>query len=406
MKRQINPNLRFLVKTERDGQKGAVLEGSSRSGKTWSSIDFIIKLCAQSDEPLVFNIVKETYHLFKTTLYDDFNKRLPMFGIPSPFADRKEVGSFKIFGSKINLIGADKASKFEGAQCDYLWFNEVLEIPQKVYDEAKRRCSKFFWMDYNPKYTSHWVFDAVIPRDDVSFLKTTFIDNPFIPPGQKREILASEPTEENIRQGTANEYQWNVFGLGIRAAVEGVVFKEETDWRVTEEWPDKFKWEVYGMDFGFQIDPTTCVQVGYVNGEYYVKQHLWETGLTNPDIYRKLRKMNIQGDIVPDSAEHKSIEELNRLARTNPNNKMKFWVYNKAPGSVVFGLNMMLEKRINVWHESKDLIGEFRFFKWLVKANGEQTGKPENKHKHGIDAVRYAILWYLDEAPTGIYSFN
>jgi hypothetical protein len=102
-----NKNLRFLYDSLQAGKRGVLLEGSSRSGKTWDSIDFIIYLCASVETKATINIIKESYNSFKTTLYDDFNRRLPDYGLKSPFADRRDVSTFKLFGNKINLLGAD-----------------------------------------------------------------------------------------------------------------------------------------------------------------------------------------------------------------------------------------------------------------------------------------------------------
>ena len=75
MAKFISPNLRLLVNhhranvIEREPEGGGVsLEGSSRSMKTWSSVDFIIYLCAKIETNCTINIIKETYSSFKTTL--------------------------------------------------------------------------------------------------------------------------------------------------------------------------------------------------------------------------------------------------------------------------------------------------------------------------------------------------
>lgn len=153
MGRVVNPNLTYLHKSYlKDKKSGALLEGSSRSAKTWSSIDFIVYICSKISESDTINIIKETYNSFKTTLYDDFNRRLPMYGISSPFADRQEVKQFKLFGNKINLLGAENESVFSGNSCDWAYFNEMLDISKNVFDDTEQRCRKFWWGDYNPKF--------------------------------------------------------------------------------------------------------------------------------------------------------------------------------------------------------------------------------------------------------------
>jgi phage terminase large subunit len=185
----INPNLLQSTKAFNSGKSGIVQEGSSRSGKTWADIDFFVWLCSNVESGATINIIKETYKSFKTTLYDDFNRRLPMYGIQSPFADKQEVNQFRLFENKINLLGADSESVYHGVSCDYFWINEALDVSQQVFDQSEQRCRKFWIMDYNPKVTEHWVYDRVTNRDDIIFLKTTLLDNPYVTPMEKRKIL-------------------------------------------------------------------------------------------------------------------------------------------------------------------------------------------------------------------------
>ena len=155
-----NKNLLHLIKTYDDDGRGAILEGSSRSGKTFSSIDFVIGLCTVPGvHNLVIYLVKETYNSFKTTLYNDFNVRLPMHGLPSPMATVKDVPMFDIYGNRIYFIGADQASKFEGAGCDFFWINEMLDVSKAIFDQLEMRCRVMWWGDFNPKVSNHWVFD-------------------------------------------------------------------------------------------------------------------------------------------------------------------------------------------------------------------------------------------------------
>ena len=170
--KRINPNLKYLVKCYNEGPEykvGVCLEGSSRSAKTFSCLHFIIWLSAIADKQgksITTNIIRETYNSFKTTLYNDFNKLLPQFGIDNPFANSKEVSSFWILSNKINLIGADKVSKFEGLSGDITYFNELLDIDNEIFDAAEQRTQRFWMADWNPKASDHWVFRKILKRHD------------------------------------------------------------------------------------------------------------------------------------------------------------------------------------------------------------------------------------------------
>lgn len=335
------------------GKRGAILEGSSRSGKTWSSVDFIILLCVSAKEPITINIIKETYKSFKTTLYDDFNRRMPAFGLVSPFANRQEVSSFKLFGSKINLLGADSDSVMHGVSCDYLYMNEMLDIPQAVFDQAEMRCRKFWWGDYNPKFTKHWIYDKVCKRPDVSFLKTTYLDNPAISEQEKSKILSYEPTHPedrtkpeaerrphptNIANGTADDYMWNVYGLGVRSAPEGLVFQHVT-------WIDKFPTNIehvyYGSDIGYTNSPSTLVRVGRDGQNLYLELlHYGPTPSSNEYI-PILRKHNPNGTTWSDSAEPGYIMDSRRAG-------LKVMPVNKFPGSINYGVSLLKKFKIHI----------------------------------------------------------
>jgi PBSX family phage terminase large subunit len=270
---KLNPNLIALCKSYNSGKAGQLLEGSSRSGKSWSCIDFIVWLCSTKVQGATINIFRETYNSFKTTLYDDFNQRLPMFGIQSPFQDIQERSMFRLFGNKINLIGADNPSKVMGSGCDFAWFNEMIHIPQSIFNQVEMRCSKFWFGDYNPERVTHWIYDNVAKRPDVGFCKTTFLDNAACPPNQRKKILGYDPGNPvNVANGTANEYLWKVFGCGERAAREGVIF---TNWKKGEF--DTTLPHIWGLDWG-ATDPFTLTKFAFTHKlkKIYAKNYVYQ----------------------------------------------------------------------------------------------------------------------------------
>ena len=69
-----------------------------------------------------------------------------------------------------------------------------------------------------------------------------------------------------------------------------------------------------GLDFGYSNDPTALVRIYKRGDELYFKQLIYTTGLTNQDISRELKVLEITrgAEIFADSAEPKSIEEIYR----------------------------------------------------------------------------------------------
>jgi len=380
--RKINKNLTFLIKAEQDPDiRGCLLEGSSRSGKTISGVDFCVYIGARLGTGFTINILKETYNSFKTTLYDDFNKRLIAFGIPSPFERSKEVITFSLLGNKINFIGADKESKFLGASCDFLWMNEMLDIDNSIFDQSEMRCRRFFWGDYNPKVTEHWVYNKVMNRDDVRWLHTTFKDNPFISDVEKNKILSYEPTERNKQQGTVDEYKWKVYGLGIRAAMEGLVFKKVT-W--INEFPDDCEYETYGLDFGYTNDPCALVRIGLKGRDLFLKKELYIPTDNPKDLGDILKEVLPDGKHVwCDSADPGMIADLKHQGIA------AYGVY-KFHGSIVYGCNLINKANIHIVRDP-DFRKEQENYKYK-EIQGIKLNEPIDEYNHLWDATRYGVL--------------
>lgn len=390
-KHKINPNLKLLV-SSKDKKRGVILEGSSRSGKTFSCIDFIVYLCSKVETNCTINIIKETYNSFKTTIYDDFNRRLPDYNIYSPFADRKEVDSFKIFGNKINLLGADKPSKFHGASCDYFWINEALDVQQDIFDQSEMRCRKFWFMDYNPKLTQHWIYDKIENRPDTILLRTTFLDNPFISKAERSKILGYEPTPENISNGTADDYLWSVYGLGKRCAPEGLIFRYVN---YLDKWPEDIA-PVLGMDFGFTTDPSALVRVGENKTDIFLELLMYEPTDTPSiiDNYAKAKGLNISTPCTADSSDKYTGENKGTVEMVRGLKDLG-WNISKVSKtkSIMYWLGKMKEKKINVINNN--LVHHFKkeFENYRLKTvNGIAINQPIDGFDHAISGGRYGYM--------------
>ena len=94
-----------------------------------------------------------------------------------------------------------------------------------------------------------------------------------------------------------------------------------------------------------------------------------------------------------DKAEEKSIHELRELDVSAD------WS-EKGSGSISFGIQKMHQFNIFIHRDSENLIREFERYRWAKDRSGNYKrntfGKriPVDKDNHGIDAVRYVILYY------------
>lgn len=394
-----NPNLLHLENSYRTKKAGALLEGSSRSGKTWSGVDFVVWLCSVLNNKTL-NIIRETHNSFNTTLYEDINRRFPAFGLTSPFVDTKTVTNFKLYSNQINFLGADNQASVVGIGSDITWYNEMLDVPNWAFDQTEMRCRDFWWGDYNPKSTDSYVYTKVASRDDVALLITTFLDNPHISRAEKRKILSYEPTHPddrklipskrrphpiNVKNGTADDYMWNVYGLGLRSAPEGLIF-QYVNW--IECWPDGIEKVYYGNDYGWENNPTTIVKVGVSGRDMYLEKVAYAPTPSVNQYFPMLDALPKDYQLVADPGGGGSgmISEARRKG-------YRIISANKFPGSIMYGLSVMKKYRIHIV-DCPEWRREQANYKRRV-VNGIKMDEPVDAFNDLWDAARYVALTWL-----------
>jgi phage terminase large subunit len=159
------------------------------------------------------------------------------------------------------------------------------------------------------------------------------------------------------------------------------------NWFVCNAIPPDAKLIAAGLDFGFTNDETGCLQVFQHSGELWVDELFYETGLTNKDIAVRLTTSDVSKntEIVADSAEPKSIEELRRLGwRITP--------ARKGPDSVKNSIDILKRYKINITRRSVNLRKELERYKWRIDRSGRSTNEPVDSWNHLIDPLRYIAL--------------
>ena len=301
------------------------------------------------------------------------------------FYNRSErVLSFRN-GSIIEFNSYDNEQDAKSGKRDYLFVNEANGIPYNVFEQLSLRTRQKVFIDYNPD-TSFWVHDKIIPLENTELIISDHRHNPFLTDKTRAKIEALKDKDEDL---------WKVYARGRTGRVEGLVLKK---WYVTtESFVDK-ELIGYGIDFGFTNDPTAMIEVRMQDGELWIKEVIYDTGLTNQDISNRMDIADISRGtlIVADSAEPKSIEELRRLRWTVDGVK-------KGKDSIMFGINLLKGYTINVDAGSKNLIKELEQYRWKVDKNGDSLNVPIDNYNHGIDALRYIIMHKFSKKGYGKY---
>lgn len=276
-----------------------------------------------------------------------------------------------------------------GAGCDVLWLNEAIHIPNSFFDQSEMRCREFWFMDYNPEASEHWIYEKVIPRPNVAYLKTTFIDNPFCPPAQRRKILSYDPNNpENVANGTADPYMWDVYGRGIKAEKKGRIFP--TLFRYSQL-PNGADFLGYGIDFGFSEDPAVCVKLWRSDNDLYIQQLVHQTGLTDDELAKTLWAYGYEEgeDVVCDAAEPKAIHILKR-------NGIRAWRCYKGKDSVEAGIKLLKSMNLYIHQSSHKVYKDFENYCWKIDPlTDKPLNVPERAYKHSVDATVYPSVRFI-----------
>ena len=376
-----NPNLVFLEKSIKS-KRIVALQGGTRSGKTYSALQWLIRLCLKH-EGMTISIVRKTLPALKSSAMRDFIEILTSINHYHETDHNKSENTYILNKNLIEFFSVDDAQKIRGRKRDILFVNEANEIDLEDWRQLLLRTTGKVIIDYNPSDFEHWIYDQVLTRDDCGLIITTYKDNPHLPDALKREI-------ESLEQ--ADPEYWKIFGLGERGQLMGLVFNNWTNQLVV---PNEANFIGYGLDWGFSADPTALVSVWKYEQELYIREELYERGLTNQDIAERLKSLEIgRKEIFADSAEPKSIEEVYRLGyNIKPTQKGK--------DSIINSIDILRRYKLHLI--GNNLQKEFRTYKWKTDKAGKIVNEPVDFNNHLIDATRYLALMKLQEHKRGQY---
>jgi phage terminase large subunit len=353
--------------------KIVVNQGGTRSSKTYSICQLFF-LYAQTEHNITLEIMRKTMPALRGTVMKDFIEIITQanYWDQVEYNRTDHVFHFKESDSTVQFNSLDQPQKKRGAKRKYLYLNEANEFTKEDWIQLIMRTEGRIWMDYNPSDEFHWIYDDVLTRQDSELIKSTYLDNPFIPDDIVKEIERLKETDPNY---------WRVYGLGERGVSEAVIYPA---WEIFKDRPD-YDDIVYGLDFGFN-NPSSLVKIGFKDQGAYWEELIYESGLTNEDLIKRLQALvDKKAEIYADAAEPQRIEEIRRKGfNIKPANK-----------SVKDGIDCVKARKLHIHYESINLQKEIRSYKYKQDSNGRVLEEPVKFDDHALDAGRYGTYNYI-----------
>ena len=257
-------------------------------------------------------------------------------------------------------------------------------MDESIRGEVPDGLFKQITFTFNPWNEHHWIkhrfFDCE-QSGDVLALTTNY---------KCSELLDAADKKVFERMERENPRRYRVAGLGEWGIVDGLIYENWAEERFTLDDVRDCK-NAFGLDFGYTNDPSAFV-VSFVDlgaKRLYVWDEIYEKGLSNRKIYDKITAMGYGKDkITADSAEPKSIDELNTLG-------LRVTGAKKGKDSILNGIQWIQDLKIIIHPRCVNFLTEISNYTWDKDKFGKTQNKPIDDFNHLMDAMRYGLEQYI-----------
>ena len=369
-----------------------VYYGGAGSGKSvWVVQNSILKGLSSRRKFLVMRKVGAN---LRDSIYQEYKSALEAFGIAHLCKIRDSYLTIELpNGTQFIFRGLEDPERIKSISgISDIILEEATEFTLEDFTQLNLRLrnkkikNNQIILMYNPTSKSNWVYKMFHdPKTDrprnCEVVLTTYKHNKFL----TDDYIANL---DDIKK--SNPVYYEIYALGKFASLGKMVYTNWDTGIIAKEklLKDNYKPHI-GMDFGFTTDPTTIIitMVDQVNKIIYIHDEVYQKGMLNSDIYRKLVEKRIdKNKIIADSAEPKSIEELRR------NGVHRIKGSRKGKDSIVHGIQFVQGYKIVVHPRCKNTIEELENYGWKpIKGTTEYENKPLDTFNHCMDALRYAM---------------
>lgn len=291
------------------------------------------------------------------------------------FYDSNLTIECSLHNNKIISAGVDDREKLKSIfGISSIWIEEATELEFEDFNQINLRLRgksqnyKQIILTYNPINVNHWLNTRTF--QNCTKIKTTFRDNVFIDDEYINILNELKNQDENY---------YRIYALGEWGSLKNLIFKP---FELNENFPSEFDEIIYGLDFGYN-NPTALVEVGIKDKEFFLKELIYETKLTNTELIACIKQLGIKksSPIYCDSSESDRIQELCESG------------YNALKGdkNVKDGIDFLKTSKIYSNSNNININKEVLSYSYQQDKSGNIYDEPVKFNDHCMDAIRYAI---------------
>jgi phage terminase large subunit len=362
-----------------------VMVGGAGSGKSHFAAQKILVRLVSERGPHRFVVARKVQRTLRASCFRLLNDYVARWGWAKYFnVNKSDLDmTFLPTGAQIMFRGMDDPEKLKSVESPTgFWLEESTEFDDDDLEQVNLRLRgempnyKQIMLTFNPVSINHWLktrfFDGV-PSGRVTTMRTTYLDNLFIDAEYRAEL-------EDLR--LRNPSWWTIYGRGEWGVMEGLIYQQPD----MSPWPASFDETFYGLDFGYN-NPTVLIRADMKDGDPYLTEDLYETGLTNADLIARLRDIVIKRTlpIYADAAEPGRIAEICKAG-------FNCLPADKGAGSVHAGISFCQGLHLHSKPSNSNLNAELSSYVWAKDKNGKTLDEPVKFKDHACDSFRMA-LW-------------
>lgn len=184
-------------------------------------------------------------------------------------------------GSIIKFRAFDKPEKCQGTTADYIFIEEFLNVPDEIIKTVSMSCKEQIYLCANPTRKTP-LLDSLIKEDKSNYLKTTYLDNPYLPEAQRKEFDEIKRRSKLPNASKYDIWQAKVYCDGEFGDLVGKAF-DNIEYNTYKDYLNIPSEELIITDLAFGGEDKTAI-CGFKlhQSKLYVHTYKYKQGSLNP----------------------------------------------------------------------------------------------------------------------------